>query len=67
MEKKTIIFGSYLHKKKEMPQHFNLQKTMTYKLMKKKLFKTYYKLTKKYSDSQLKYRGGSVKNTQTLN
>jgi len=62
MEKKTIIFSSYLDKKKEMPQHFNLQKTMTYELMKRNYLKTYPKLNKKYPDSQLKYRGGSAKN-----
>ena len=30
--------------------------------MKRNYIKTYPKLTKKYSDSQLKYRGGSAKN-----
>ena len=47
MEKKTIIFGSYLHKKTEMHIAFQFKKTMTYKLMKKNNLKPYLNLMKK--------------------
>ena len=53
MEKKTIIFGSYLHKKTEMHIAFQFAKNYDLQANEKELFKTYAKLTKIYPVSQL--------------
>ena len=53
MEKKTIIFGSYLHKRTEIHIGFQFAKNYDLQANEKELFKTYAKLTKIYPVSQL--------------